>query len=169
MARNKMKLIEPQTSALKNREVSSGTKHVFVREVSAYYRGHCRSSRCIENAKAAKEFFDGIMKENAREQFVALHLDGVHHVVSYSVVSVGTATSTLVHPREVFQIAMLAGACAIIVAHNHPSGGLTPSDEDRRVTKTLVEAGKLLGIPVLDRLIISVEGFMSFAERGELP
>jgi len=96
------------------------------------------------------------------------YLDGAHQIISYATLSTGTATSTQVHPREVFQAAILSGSVALIVAHNHPSGSLNPSEEDRKITKHLVSAGHLLGIPVLDHLILSDAEFFSFTEAGQL-
>src|SRR5574338_15618 len=93
------------------------------------------------------------IREDAREHFVALYLDGRHRPIAHQVVSVGTASASLVHPREVFQPAVLIGACALLVAHNHPSGDPTPSAEDREITRRLVDAGALLGIPLLDSLV----------------
>ncbi len=100
-----------------------------------------------------------------REHFVALHLDGRHRVVSAEVVSVGTLTTSLVHPREVFKGAMLANSAAVICAHNHPSGDVKPSEEDRQVFDRLKEAGELLGIPLLDFLIVSEADMWSASEH----
>ena len=96
-----------------------------------------------------------------REHFVALHLDASHRIVAAETVSVGTLNGTQAHPREVFKAAILANALAIICGHNHPSGDLEPSREDRMVSEKLQEAGKLLGIPVLDFLVVSRSGFRS--------
>ena len=104
--------------------------------------------------------------DHAREHFVALYLDGRHRPVAHQIVSVGTATASLVHPREVFQPAVLLGACALIVARNHPSGDPSPSVEDRDVTKRLAQAGKLLGITLLDSIVWTHEG--TFASLREL-
>jgi len=101
------------------------------------------------------DFVRSILTDNSREHFVALYLDGAHQVTSYSIVSIGTANASMVHPREVFQRAILAGAVSIIIAHNHPSGVLTPSDEDHKVTQRLKDAGDILGIKLLDHIIIS--------------
>ena len=76
--------------------------------------------------------------------------------------------NTLVHPREVFEPAIRCGAAHIIAAHNHPSGDPAPSAEDHRLTRVLCEAGKVLGIPVTDHVIVAGDGFFSFAETGEL-
>ena len=81
-------------------------------------------------------------------------------------VSVGILDSSLVHPREVFKDAILASAASMIVAHNHPSGDPTPSNEDKRVTLRLAEAGQLLGIELLDHIILGDNRWVSLKERG---
>src|SRR5215210_9369188 len=96
-----------------------------------------------------------------RERFVVVLLDTKNAVIGTHTVSVGTLSSSLVHPREVFKPAIQAGAAAVILAHNHPSGHVEPSREDREVTKRTVEAGQTLGIGVLDHPVIG-EGFFSF-------
>jgi DNA repair protein RadC len=83
-------------------------------------------------------------------------------------VSLGSLTGSLVHPREVFKGALLSSAASVILLHNHPSGDPKPSAEDREVTRKLVEAGKLLGVPVLDHVIIGERSYYSFRETGEL-
>jgi DNA repair protein RadC len=80
----------------------------------------------------------------------------------------GTLNSSLVHPREVFRVAVLAGAAGIILAHNHPSGDPTPSADDRAVTRQMVDAGRLLDVPVYDHVIIAGDRYVSFAEAGLL-
>ena len=77
-------------------------------------------------------------------------------------------TASLVHPREVFRPAVVAGAAAILCVHNHPSGDPTPSCEDLRITQRLVETGKIVGIPVLDHVIIGRDSYFSFADEGIL-
>jgi DNA repair protein RadC len=109
------------------------------------------------------------MQQRPRECFMVLHLNTQHTVRHVEAVTTGTLDSSLVHPREVFQGAVLAGAAAVVVAHNHPSGDPTPSAEDREVTRTLVEAGKLLGIPVLDHVVIGAGRYISFVEAGLMP
>ena len=103
-----------------------------------------------------------------REHFVAVSLDGASRVISTRVISIGTLNQSLVHPREVFRPAIIDNSAGIIVAHNHPSGQLEPSTEDRRVTKRLKEVGKLMGIELLDHLILTVDDYYSFSEEGEL-
>lgn len=102
-----------------------------------------------------------------REYFVVACLDITHNITALNVVSIGSLNASIVHPREVFKVAMLSNAASIIVGHNHPSGNITPSREDIEVTKRLVEVGKIMGIPVLDHVITGDDGrFTSFKEKG---
>ena len=105
-----------------------------------------------------------VLLDNSREQFIALYLDAAHHVASYSIVSVGTANQATIHAREVFQRAILAGAIAIIVAHNHPSDNVEPSNDDIAVTNRLKDAGTLLGITLLDHVIVGATTCTSLRE-----
>jgi DNA repair protein RadC len=104
------------------------------------------------------------------EAFWILALDSQSRVLFNSpiVITRGLLNSSLVHPREVFRSAIAAGAAGILLVHNHPSGDPTPSPEDRAVTKQLLEAGRLLDLPVYDHVIIGGARFVSFAELGLL-
>ena len=101
-----------------------------------------------------------------QEHFLSICLNGAHEVLSINVCSIGLVNRTIVHPREVFGEAVRGRATAIIVAHNHPSGNLEPSGDDRDVTRRLRQAGELLGIKLLDHLIFSEEGYLSMLEGG---
>jgi DNA repair protein RadC len=101
-----------------------------------------------------------------RETVIALDLDGRHRLRQLHEVSVGTATASLIHPREVFGPALRLRACAVVVAHNHPSGDPEPSAEDRGVTERLHAAGELVGVPLLDHLVVGGEAFISLRGRG---
>ena len=103
-----------------------------------------------------------------KEHFVAFYLDTQNCLMERQTISIGTLNSSLVHPREVFEPALSFHAASIIVAHNHPSGELEPSDEDREVTKRLVQAGKLLGIDIIDHIILTKKGFLSFQQKNLL-
>ena len=103
-----------------------------------------------------------------QEHFLCIALNGAHEVMSITTVSIGLVNHTIVHPREVFSIPIRERATAIIVAHNHPSGNLTPSRDDLSVTERLKKAGELLGIRVLDHLIFSEETYRSMLEENEL-
>lgn len=104
------------------------------------------------------------------EIFWVLALDAQHNIIRNAPIIISTCTvnATLIHPREVFRAAILAGASAVILVHNHPSGDPTPSAEDRAVTEQLVASGKLLDIPVHDHMVIARDQYMSFAEAGYL-
>ncbi len=103
-----------------------------------------------------------------REHVVALLLDAKHRVVAVHTVSIGTLDSSPVHPRETFKCAILSNAAAILLAHNHPSGHLEPSEADIALTKRIAEAGKVIGIPLLDHVIVAGGGYVSLRERGGL-
>jgi len=103
-----------------------------------------------------------------REHFWLLALDGKNRVTALHVVSVGSLTAALVHPREVFVAAILAKAASIVLVHNHPSGDPSPSAEDLALTKRLCEVGDLVGIKVLDHLVLGEDSFRSFADEGLL-
>lgn len=97
--------------------------------------------------------------DDEKESFILVLLDSANRVKDIQTVSIGTLTSSLVHPREVFRPAIQQAAASIIVAHNHPSGSLNPSTADLQVTERLKECGKLLGIELLDHLIITKESY----------
>lgn len=103
-----------------------------------------------------------------RERFAVLLLDVKHRLVGTSVVSMGTATETLAHPREIFREIVRHGATRAIVAHNHPSGSLEPSPEDLSLTRQLLSGGQLLDIPLLDHLILGNGNFCSLRQTTDL-
>ena len=130
--------------------------------------GRYELPRKIESPEKAYNAIKTItnVQEEAQEVFGILILNTKHKIVAVHEVSRGTLNSSLVHPREVFKPAVLHNAAAIICFHNHPSGDPESSREDIEVTKRLVEAGKILGIEVLDHIIVSDEGYTSLKERG---
>jgi DNA repair protein RadC len=101
------------------------------------------------------------MGSGKKEQLRGLYLNSRHEVIHDEVISVGSLTANIVHPREVFQPAVAYGAVAVIIAHNHPSGSLEPTEADLDVTMQLIDAGRLLGIDLLDHLIITETTFIS--------
>ena len=116
-------------------------------------------------AKALRPFFAGL----DREQFLVCCLDAKNAVIGVNVVSIGSLTLSIVHPREVFKPAILLNACAIICAHNHPSGDPSPSPEDRQLTKRLRQAAEMLGITLLDHIVLGDDRTHSFADQGWPP
>lgn len=102
------------------------------------------------------------------EMFGILCLDNKNHITGFFEVSHGNLTSCMVHPREVFKRAMLVNSASVILFHNHPSGNAEPSDNDIKITEKLFDAGKILGINVIDHIIICDDCFMSFKDHGYL-
>ena len=124
----------------------------------------------LRNSQDAASLIRKYLQGADREHFVALLLNRKNAMIGLNTVSVGTLTASLAHPREIFKAAILANAAAIVCAHNHPSGDPQPSSEDRVLTKRLVEAGKLLGIEVVDHIIVGdgTEAYFSFADNNLL-
>ncbi len=104
--------------------------------------------------------------EKQQEYFVCISLNGANEVIEKRIVTVGLLNKTQVHPREVFEDVITDRAASVILSHNHPSGELRPSNSDMKIHNQLTEAGKILGINVLDHIIISKKGYYSFQEQG---
>ncbi|GAB6152580.1 hypothetical protein JCM17380_13300 [Desulfosporosinus burensis] len=136
----------------------------IVREGSVLYQ-----NRTINSPSDSANLLEPFLKDEDRECFLVVCLDTKNQPTAIHTVSIGTLNSSLVHPREVFKVALLANSNALILAHNHPSGEPKPSQEDLEVTRRLVEAGKILGIEVIDHIIIgSNSRFVSLKERGDI-
>lgn len=129
-----------------------------------FYQTRAGRPVVIRTATQAFIHFSG-MADMQKEQLRALYLGSRYQLLREEVVSVGSLTANIVHPREIFQPAIVYGAVAIIIAHNHPSGSLEPTESDLEVTRQLVDAGKLLGIELLDHLIIAGEAYASMMEQ----
>lgn len=114
------------------------------------------------------EYFKPLTSDLKKECFWAVLLDGRNRIIRVVKISEGTLTSSLVHPREVFRPAILEAAASMIFVHNHPTGEPDPSPEDISITRRLVEAGKLVGISVLDHVIMGNCRHFSFADEGLL-
>ena len=110
--------------------------------------------------------FHASLRDLRHERFLAVLLDGRQRVMRWELISQGTLTASLVHPREVFRPALREAAAALVLVHNHPSGDPTPSREDREITARLVRAGEILGVRVLDHVIIAERGYCSLREEG---
>lgn len=111
-----------------------------------------------------------IVRRRRQETFWAFYVDARNRITGKREICRGSLTTCVVHPREVFGPAIVRRAVALILAHNHPSSGdPTPSSEDIALTNRLVEAGKLMGIPVLDHIIIGAESYFSFRDTGGIP
>ncbi len=106
------------------------------------------------------------LRDSKKEHFVIFFLDSRNQIIKREIISVGTLNSSLVHPREVFEPAIRYSTSQIIISHNHPSGLLKPSEEDLSMTKRLLEAGKILGIDILDHIIVCKDEYKSLRENN---
>jgi len=122
----------------------------------------------IRGPADVRRFYAARLRDLAVEEFHALALGSQSQVLGDLLITRGILNSSLVHPREVFRAAIAEAAACIIVVHNHPSGDPTPSADDRAVTRQLVDAGRLLDVPVYDHVIVGGERYVSFAEAGLL-
>ena len=118
----------------------------------------------LNNSSLIYEYFKDKLKNEKQENFYAIYLDSKSNLISYKLLFKGTLNSSCVHPREIFKYAHLESAYSIIVIHNHPSGDPTPSKEDEKTTKSLIEIGKLMSIPVVDHIIFGKNKYFSFYE-----
>lgn len=105
------------------------------------------------------------IRRSKKEHFVVFYLDVKNQIIKKETISIGTLNTSLVHPREVFEPAIKHLAGQIVISHNHPSDDCSPSEEDIELTKRLVEAGKILGIQIIDHVIVSLQKFYSFKEH----
>ncbi len=122
----------------------------------------------IKNPEAVVKAVRASIKDKAKEHFKLILLNSRNKILYISSVSTGTLTTSLVHPREVFKDAIVHSAASVVLAHNHPSGDPEPSEDDLKITKKLVESGKILGIEVMDHIVIGKGNtdYYSFREKG---
>jgi DNA repair protein RadC len=113
--------------------------------------------------RVAKDVFEYAkdMRDLPKEHLKGIYLDSHNRVIHDEMISIGTINTNIVHPREVFRAAIEYNAAAVILVHNHPSGIVTPSDSDIKITKQLIEAGKIMGINLLDHIIVTKDSFLS--------
>ena len=150
----------PITHKITIKEIHPVMKTVVIREDAPLWV----NTRFTRPAQVFEMFRD--LNNETKEHFITLHLDGKNRIMCKVTVSIGSLNQSIVHPREVFKTALLSNAAAILLLHNHPSGDPNPSNEDRLITRRLIECGQLLGIHVLDHIIIGADGFISFVEDG---
>jgi len=108
------------------------------------------------------------IRDKKKEYLLALFLNARHQLIAKEIISIGTLTASLAHPREIFAPAIGKAAASVILVHNHPSGDPSPSDEDMRLTKRIAQAGQIMGIELLDHLIVAENGSHSFKQAGAL-
>jgi len=144
---------------------------IVVREIELKYKSNeslNRDSAYIDSAQKVWEFLKEKIGDSLKEHFVVILLNNKNKIIGWEIVSVGTICESIVHPRETFRLAIHQSASSIIIAHNHPTGEKSPSQEDIKTTQRLSDAGKILGIPVIDHIIITVNGYTSLKELGYL-
>jgi DNA repair protein RadC len=125
-----------------------------------------RSPEAIHTSAAAAALLRPCFEGLDREQFLVCGLDAKHRIIGINIVSIGSLTLAIVHPREVFKSLILMNAAAFICAHNHPSSDPTPSQEDRVLTRRLRQGAEILGITLLDHVVLGEERYVSFADQG---
>lgn len=128
------------------------------------------SSRNIWNKKITSpgdvaEYFIPLLRDEVKEKFIVVCLSSSNKIIKYETISVGNLNTSIVHPREVFKVAIENNSANIILLHNHPSGNPEPSNEDIKITKQLIEAGNIFDIQVFDHIIIAENGFTSFVDK----
>lgn len=123
-----------------------------------------RAAKKITSPKDIADIFIPILRDELKEKFIVVCLNSTNKIIKYETISIGSLNSSVVHPREVFKVAIDNNSANIILLHNHPSGNPEPSNEDIAVTRKMVEAGKILDIQVMDHLIIAGDNFSSLVE-----
>ena len=135
-----------------------------IHEAKTTYRTLLKISSSGDAIEYCRQRFARLISDAMKEEFHVVTLTTKNQIIDAHHVSTGTLDASLVHPREVFRPALRDAASSVILAHNHPSGDPTPSREDFAVTKRLEEAGKLLGIDVLDHIVVARDGVVSIRE-----
>ncbi len=138
-------------------------------ERARFYRPGAPEQRLeVTSPEAAAQILVPMLEGLDREHCVALNLDSKHRLIATTTVSIGSVDHTFMSPREVYRDALLHGAAAIVVAHNHPSGDAKPSRDDELITRRLAGAGDVVGVELLDHLVIGHHRWVSLARRGVL-
>lgn len=145
----------------------------IVREIKLSYSPAVKPSllpQVKSSADAYKHLFESWDKDKVQfvEQFKIVLLNRANRIIGICQISEGGQAGTVVDPKVIFACALKANAAFVILAHNHPSGNTSPSESDRALTKKLVEAGKYLDLPILDHIVVTSEGYYSFADDGLL-
>ncbi|MGA9294753.1 MAG: DNA repair protein RadC [Ignavibacteriaceae bacterium] len=123
------------------------------------------SDKKITSPKDVADIFIPLLRDEVKEKFILVCLNSANKMIKHEVISVGNLNSSVVHPREIFKAAIENNSASVILIHNHPSGNPEPSNEDIIITKKIVEAGKILDIPVFDHLILAGSLFTSFVDK----
>lgn len=140
-------------------------------EMKVSYKTYAKPMGKITGSQSVYEFLRKVWDEDLieyQEQFCLLLLSRFNFITAFHFVSTGGTAGTVVDPKMVFQSALLCNASSIILAHNHPSGNLSPSDQDKRLTERLIRIARDLDMPILDHMILTKDSYFSFADQGIL-
>jgi DNA repair protein RadC len=145
---------------------------ITIKEISGVYKARTiegiNEDRILDGPSKVSSLFVELFGDVTEEHFVTFYLNSKNKLIAFGIISKGTVSETIVHPREIFKLALLANASSIIISHNHPSGMVDPSPQDIQVTTKLKQCGELLGIALLDHVIVNTEtkSFYSMKECG---
>ena len=123
------------------------------------------SDKKISSPKDVAEIFIPLLRDELKEKFIVVCLNSANRIIKQETISIGNLNSSVVHPREIFKVAIDSLAASIILIHNHPSSNPDPSNEDISITKKITESGKIMDIPVFDHIIIAGSTYTSFVEK----
>lgn len=143
---------------------------MYMRELRVSYRrrrlAYAFHGRRLRSPSDAAPIITALIGSDTVEAAVVLCVTAKHDLIAYHRLSRGTVDATIIHPRDVFRIALLANATGVLIGHNHPSGDPNPSDNDVILTRRLISAGEVVGIDVLDHIIVAADGYLSLKESG---
>ncbi|NTU68774.1 MAG: DNA repair protein RadC [Chlorobiaceae bacterium] len=160
--------------SLKELQKIPGIGEAKAMQISALFEIHNRlhytrnANLKVQSARDVFEYMKGRIPDGSKEHLCILFLDAKNRIMRHEIVSVGTLTASLIHPREIFKAAIRESAYAVILVHNHPSGDVQPSNADKQVTTILKQAGTLLQIDLLDHVIIGADDWFSFRDHSML-
>lgn len=160
-------MAEPIALALDQSDTTA-CPHCAAERARVYRPGAPEERIEITSPEAAAELLMPMLQDLDREHCLTLNLDTKHRLIATTTISIGSVDHTFMSPREVFRDALLHGATAVVIAHNHPSGDAEPSRDDELVTRRLGKAGDLVGIDVLDHVVVGHRRWVSLARRGAL-
>jgi len=160
---------EPITSLIKNsgigRDKAVTLLAAFELSRRIIFQSKWFSNKKITSPAEIGEIFIPLLRDEIKEKFMIICLNSANKIIKYEVISIGNLNSSVVHPREIFKVAIENNSASVILVHNHPSGNTEPSNEDIKITRKLVEAGKIMDIPIFDHIIIAGNTYTSFVER----
>lgn len=143
---------------------------IYIREVTTRYKVAKTEGEKLKISSDVQKVAKKLLQNLTQETMIILCLDSANKIQAYAVVGIGTISSCLTEPRDLFRFAISANAAKIIIAHNHPSGDPLPSRDDVKLTKRIAMAGELLGIPLLDHVIIGDhDNYSSLRDMGLIP